>query len=876
MLVPSLFANTLVASNTSTIICSADQCLQGYSNTTIGVTIASSGSTSALLLPGQYTSTTNPQFLHDLFTSPSATLSPSPGFKNSSATLVLPLNVVQEPGLSIYSGPLYSGQAAFAAIPSAPIQNNASTPMALRSLALSPGVWIALNSAASGNSRVIVWDSISDTAQLPTTAPSSLALFDVQSASCTPPCSSAGICTAAGTCACTSGFTGELCESCAPGFFGPNCTACPSDCPKCDDGVTGSGHCLVTAAANTPASCNCVNGVCGSDGSCTCTTGFTTAANGTACSQCAPGFFLTSAGDCKICAIACTECAHSTGLCMTCKTGFTVDAADHTQCIPPPRITSSGTTCPPGSFADGANCNSCSSSCATCTGGTSNDCFECATGTFLLNGKCVSADANGVCEGSSLIADNVKLECDGCGAKCTSCKIPNFNNGSNVDELQCTGCVPGFFLSNGTCVSSCPSGTLVSPQDNSTCTACDSSCTTCTGSTTFCLTCSSNQLAYAGECVATCPANTFSASGSCLSCHPDCATCTGASINQCSSCPSSRPVLTNGRCVSTCNKTQFFDPTSSSCVACDSSCSSCSGSGPSQCLACASANQVLRAGTCVAASCQQVVPGLGVCLSEFVPPAGASSAALPSPSTTRIINTPSAIAAPRHALAWWEILLLALGSAFIVLLVVWLWRCRSRKRRAERTKRWTATQRLEGAGWRWRLLPFGEKLFGHRASEQRAPVQILAPVETELMLERMRAAEEGHDGREEEGHDGREEEGHDGREEEGHDGRDMDKLLAAYEYPRGEERDAHHQHYLHLQRHDSYSSLSDQASTLSSQSLYTQVTGEPHRAPETKEPVRPPKGERDLTHFSTSTIATYYMTTAPGHAPAPPTSSSFF
>ena len=57
-----------------------------------------------------------------------------------------------------------------------------------------------------------------------------------------------------------------------------------------------------------------------------------------------------------------------------------------------------------------------------------------------------------------------------CGAKCTSCKIPNFNVASTVAQLQCTGCLPGFFLSQGKCVESCPSGTFVSSQDNLTCT----------------------------------------------------------------------------------------------------------------------------------------------------------------------------------------------------------------------------------------------------------------------------------------------------------------------------------------------------------------------------------------------------------------------
>ncbi|KAJ7198726.1 hypothetical protein GGX14DRAFT_373774 [Mycena pura] len=171
--------------------------------------------------------------------------------------------------------------------------------------------------------------------------------------------------------------------------------------------------------------------------------------------------------------------------------------------------------------------------------------------------------------------------------------------------------------------------------------------------------------------------------------------------SNCLFCPSSRPVLTDGRCLPTCNKTQFFDPT---CVACNWSCSSCSGSGPSQCLVCASASQVRHAGTCVAASCQQA----GIC------PARRRRSAIPWR------NTPTAVAAPRCALAWWEILLMALRCAFIFIFIMWWWRRRSRKRRVECTKRWTAAQSFEGGGWRWRLLPFGEKLFGHCASDASA------------------------------------------------------------------------------------------------------------------------------------------------------------
>ncbi|KAJ7889227.1 TNFR/NGFR cysteine-rich region family protein [Mycena leptocephala] len=740
----------------------------------LGVTISAPGSPPALLLPGQYTSTTNPQLLHNLLTSSTASLQPSPGFKNSSNSLALPLNP------------------AFTSIPSAPIGANSSTSLSLQSLALSSSVWIAVNSPSPGNSRVIIWDSIPDIAQLPTTAPSTLT-----SSTWSPPRVP------------RPGFTGSSCETCAPGFFGPGCAACPTGCTKCDDGLTGSGRCLNTTPPNAPASCNCVNGVCGANGSCTCTTGFISAANGTACSQCAPGFFLTSNGDCSICQIGCTACTDGTGVCTACKTGFTQDANDRTKCNPPPSITSSGTLCPPGAFSDGTNCTPCSPSCKTCTGGTSNDCVDCAAGTYSLNGACVSADANGVCAGSSLSRITI--------------------SSSVIAALQCTGCVPGFFLSNGKCVASCPSGTFVSPQDNLTCTACDSSCTTCTGSATFCLTCASNQLAASGKCVATCPANTFSSTGSCLTCHPDCSTCSGASFNQCTSCPSSRPVLTNGRCLPTCSKTQFFDPTSSTCLPCDSSCSSCSGSGPSQCLACSSADQVLRAGTCVAAACQQstsVVPGLGACLSELVDvPSTTAPGVPPLPSVTGL-NAPTTISTPRRGLAWWEILLMALGCAFIFLVIVWLWRRRARKQRAQRTAKFAAKRQLDPPA--------------------RPPQpESLPPIEGEAVkMAKIRAAEEARDGR------------------------DMDKLLANYEYPREEVRH-HHHHHLHVQReHERNSSLSD-ASTLSAPSLYSQVTGLPHRVPEPKEPVK--SSPRDITsRFSTSTIDDYY--TSPSPMPVPSTS----
>ena len=106
------------------------------------------------------------------------------------------------------------------------------------------------------------------------------------------------------------------------------------------------------------------------------------------------------------------------------------------------------------------------------------------------NGSYVTIEANGVCLGTNgMIANNNKKMCDSenhlffinlarslsshffslaCGAKCTTCEIPNFSDVSTMNQLKCTGCLPGFFLVNGQCMHNCPSGTLQS-QNSATC-----------------------------------------------------------------------------------------------------------------------------------------------------------------------------------------------------------------------------------------------------------------------------------------------------------------------------------------------------------------------------------------------------------------------
>lgn len=141
-------------------------------------------------------------------------------------------------------------------------------------------------------------------------------------------------------------------------------------------------------------------------------------------------------------------------------------------------------------------------------------------------------------------------------------------------------------------------------------------------------------------------------------------------------------------------------------------------------------------------------------------------------------------------------MLMTLGCAFIFLLFVMCWRRRARKQRAKRTAMFASAKRLDhNPSWRWRLVRFGEKLFGHRRSER-------VPPETEEM-KLMRAEEARH-------HD------------------DIEKLIGSY-----------------ASRH-----VPDDTTIVSGPSIYSQVTGRPRQAPDVRQPVRKDQTAR----FSASTF----------------------
>jgi len=90
-----------------------------------------------------------------------------------------------------------------------------------------------------------------------------------------------------------------------------------------------------------------------------------------------------------------------------------VNANDRTKCDPIRAVLNTGNFCPDNSFSNGATCELCSSQCLQCRGPGDGDCLTCAQGLFMLNGRCVPVDGNGICSGSNgLVADNVKKVCE--------------------------------------------------------------------------------------------------------------------------------------------------------------------------------------------------------------------------------------------------------------------------------------------------------------------------------------------------------------------------------------------------------------------------------------------------------------------------------
>ena len=177
---------------------------------------------------------------------------------------------------------------------------------------------------------------------------------------------------------------------------------------------------------------------------------------------------------------------------------------------------------------------------------------------------------------------------------------------------------------------------------------------------------------------------------------------------------------------------------------------------------------------------------------------------------------------------------MALGCAFIFIIVIWLYRRHQRKKRAKRAAQFAIKERT---GWRWKLLRFGEKLFCHARSRRVPIVRVGAE---DIKLSQIRMMEEARPvaapfatnlNSMDHNREGEREE-------------DLVQLIESYNpLPETYYTNRHVRVHLADQR-----SLSDSSSQHSAPSMYSQVTGLPHNVPEPRQPLK--------SRFSMSTFAT--------------------
>jgi hypothetical protein len=144
-------------------------------------------------------------------------------------------------------------------------------------------------------------------------------------------------------------------------------------------------------------------------------------------------------------------------------------------------------------------------------------CTSCLnTSLYLSNSSCVSS-----CPVNSLV-DYATMSCYPCLTPCLSC---------SVSANNCTSCISGYYFlaSINECYTSCPTPTTVpSPTASFTCVYCTDSCATCSLLHNNCTACITNYSLYNNTCLSLCPSGFYSNASACKSCINNCATCTSS------------------------------------------------------------------------------------------------------------------------------------------------------------------------------------------------------------------------------------------------------------------------------------------------------------------------------------------------------------
>ncbi|KAL5527983.1 hypothetical protein ACEPAG_6784 [Sanghuangporus baumii] len=421
-----------------------------------------------------------------------------------------------------------------------------------------------------------------------------------------------------------------------------------------------------------------------------------------------------------------------------------------------------------------------------------------------------------------LASDNNKKECEACPEKCTACGISGFTIASTIDQVKCTACLPGSVLSNGQCVESCPTPVLA-----------------------LRISASHVQITFSHRRdLAYPPAHlvlSLPPAPACRATQIVRLALVARSINAPPvrpRDPSCRTDVVYRRAPKTNSSTLLPEMGNVATV--------------TVLVRAVLGPEVQTVSAVPMMAITNVVSGLGACLSDLVaiPQVSGSGTASVPLSTITGIDTPTQPSSGGSSLEWWQIFLMALGCAFILLCIVLCWRRRAKKKRAQQTREFARAKKLDdGLTWKERVVRFGEKLFGHTLGQRvlgtRKPgtgpiaLQDVGPVDdkrSESFRMRERDLEEA-------------------RYE-----RDVDKLLDGYAYSRPETLNTYDERSRYLARVHADASVSHSSkskysksyrkerarnpdrdvdlNTMSDESIYTYLTGQPRRAADARQPVR--------------------------------------
>ncbi|XP_024861243.1 proprotein convertase subtilisin/kexin type 5 [Kryptolebias marmoratus] len=392
----------------------------------------------------------------------------------------------------------------------------------------------------------------------------------------------------------------SVCIKCEEGFY-----QLDADCHQsCPDGTYGVEDTMVCSPCEDKhcAVCDdsqcywCGSGYYVSDGECV--------------DHCEDGFFVDAKGrECEPCHSNCQTCGgpqHDD--CDSCKDGFTLMKG---ECIKGRQLV----VCSEKQFRNSQDtCESCHSSCKTCSGEGKENCSSCLPGRFLTpHQTCLSLCPSGtfgnktsgqceecltgcimcqeaqVCQGCHeglYLQDGVCVKecqrgfpqgelCHPCAPKCGSCE---------ESPSRCLSCDRPLLLLDHDCVSSCPKGFYTNSTE---CHRCPDHCSEC-NQDGLCGQCKSQYFLHEDECVDDCPKGYFPSiqQHECVRCHADCATCDGPGIDDCNECRNPKAVRYSGECLPSCPSNTYYDKSINECKGCDESCLTCSGHEPFDCLSC--------------------------------------------------------------------------------------------------------------------------------------------------------------------------------------------------------------------------------------------------------------------------------------------------